>query len=224
MVQMHIPPFPDKSTQFLLAGPAGHLEVVVDPVIHPVLARPVIAVICHPLSIEGGSLDNKVVTQTARALRDVGVSTLRFNFRSVGASQGHFDNGEGEQDDLHCVVKWVREQRPDAALWLVGFSFGAYVSLRACGALQPQALISIAPPIGRGFWNFGDVHPPAQWLVIQGDEDEIIDAQAVHAWLDQQTLQPQRVHMAHTSHFFHGKLLDLRTAIQRQVQPWLSEH
>jgi len=223
MVQMHNPPFPDKSTTLLLAGPAGHLEVAVDPSTHSVLSQPVVAVVCHPLSIEGGSLNNKVVTQTARALRDLGLSTVRFNFRSVGASQGRFDGGNGEQEDLRCVVQWVREHCPNAALWLVGFSFGAYVSLRACAVLQPQALISIAPPIGRGFWEFGEVTPPARWLVIQGDDDEIIDAKAVHAWLDQQTRQPQRVCMAQTSHFFHGKLLDLRTAIQREVQPWLGE-
>jgi len=221
---MHISPFPDKSARLLLAGPAGALEVVVDPATDPVLVKPIVAVICHPLSIEGGSLDNKVVTQTARALRDLGMATVRFNFRSVGASQGRFDAGEGEQADLRCVVQWVRQQCPDAALWLAGFSFGAYVSLQACAVLQPQALISIAPPIGRGFWDFSALQPPVQWLVIQGDEDEIIDAQAVHEWLDQQTPQPQRVRMAQTSHFFHGKLLDLRSAIQREVQPWLLEN
>jgi len=221
---MQTPPFPDKTTTLLLDGPAGTLEVVVDPATGPALIRPVIAVVCHPLSIEGGSLNNKVVTQTARALRDLGLSTVRFNFRSVGASQGRFDAGEGEQDDLRCVVQWVRQHCSDSALWLVGFSFGAYVSLRACATLQPQALISIAPPIGRGFWDFGEVQTPAHWLVIQGDDDEIIDAKAVHAWLDQQNPAPQRVRMPQTSHFFHGKLLDLRTAIQREVQPWLLEH
>jgi len=221
---MHNPPFPDKSARLLLNGPAGALEIALDLAANSTLVKPVIAVVCHPLSIEGGSLDNKVVTQTARALRDLGLSTVRFNFRSVGASQGQFSGGEGEQEDLRCVVQWVQAHCPDAALWLVGFSFGAYVSLRACEVLQPQALISIAPPIGRGFWDFGKTHPPARWLVIQGDEDEIIDAHAVHAWLDQQTQQPQRVRMAQTSHFFHGKLLDLRAALQREVQPWLLEN
>ncbi|WP_276524350.1 alpha/beta hydrolase, partial [Enterobacter hormaechei] len=78
--------------------------------------------------------------------------TVRFNFRSVGGSAGEFDHGVGEQDDLKAVAAWVQSQRPDDRLWLAGFSFGSFVSLKAAAALQPEALISIAPPAGR--WDF----------------------------------------------------------------------
>ena len=78
----------------------------------------------------------------------------------------------------------MRVQRPDDALWLAGFSFGAYVSLRAAEKLQPEMLISIAPPAsGRG-WDFDSIAMPTMpWLVIQGDADEIVDPQAVYDWL-----------------------------------------
>ncbi len=127
---MSNPSFPREPAVLMLEGPCGPLEVAVDPPEGDVAARPVVAVICHPLSTEGGSMHNKVVTMAARALRELGITTVRFNFRSVGASAGSYDNGEGEQDDLRAVVAWVRAQRPDCALWLAGFSFGAYVSLR----------------------------------------------------------------------------------------------
>lgn len=216
---MHNPPFPQENGQLLLDGPAGPLEVAVDLPDADAVAQPVIAIVCHPLSTEGGTLHNKVVTMAARALRDLGVTTVRFNFRSVGQSGGGFDHGNGEQDDLKTVAAWVRAQRPEAALWLAGFSFGAFVSLRAAAELQPAALLSIAPPAGR--WDFDGVQPPAQWLVIQGEEDEIVDPQAVFAWLEGLDAPHELVRMPDTSHFFHRKLIDLRGAITHGVKHWL---
>ena len=221
--RMQTLPVPHESATLMLDGPAGPLEVGVDLPDGEATARPIIAVICHPLSIEGGSMHNKVVTMVSRALRDLGITTVRFNFRSVGASVGTYDNGEGEADDLRAVVNWVRSERPDAALWLAGFSFGAYVSLRAAAQLQPQALIAIAPPIGRRTWDFSEVQPPANWLVVQGDADEVVDAQGVYQWLESLPNPPQMVRMPDTSHFFHRKLIDLRGAIQHEVRRWLPD-
>ncbi len=217
--RMSNPPFPTESAALTLDGPIGPLDVAVDLPEPDVAVQAVTAIICHPLSTEGGSMHNKVVTMAARALRQLGITVVRFNFRSVGNSAGAFDHGNGEQDDLRAVAAWVRSQRPGDALWLGGFSFGAYVSLRAAGSLQPQALISIALPAGR--WDFSSMQPPAQWLVIQGDADEIVDPQGVYDWLDTLEQQPELVRMPDTSHFFHRKLIDLRGAIQHGVRRWL---
>jgi alpha/beta superfamily hydrolase len=217
---MPTPAFPTESTTLLLDGPAGALETAVDLPDADVAAVAAIAVVCHPLSTEGGSLHNKVVTMAARAVRELGVTTVRFNFRSVGRSEGAFDDGTGELDDLGAVVAWVRSQQPDAALWLIGFSFGAYVSLKASATLQPQVLVSIAPPTGRG-WEFDGVQPPPRWLVVQGESDEIVDPQSVFDWLDGIEAPHTLVRMPDTSHFFHRKLIDLRGAIQHAVKGWL---
>ena len=147
------PAFPSESTTLLLDGPAGALEVAID-LPEPADARPLLAVVCHPLPTEGGTMHNKVVTMVARALRELGATTVRFNFRGTGGSAGAFDHGKGEREDLRAVVEWARAGHPGHALWLAGFSFGAYVSLSAAAALRPDALISIAPPVaGRG-WEF----------------------------------------------------------------------
>ena len=220
---MQTPSFPHESATLLLEGPAGPLEVAVDPADAAADAQSCIAIICHPLSTDGGTMHNKVVTMLARALRELGITTVRFNFRSVGASAGDYDSGVGEQDDLRAVAAWVREHNPNHALWLAGFSFGAYVSLRASAALQPQALISVAPPVGRQPWDFSQVQPPANWLVVQGDADEIVDAQAVYQWLQSLPQPPQLVRMPDTSHFFHRKLIDLRGAVQHEARRWLPD-
>ena len=219
---MSSPSFPTAAAALILAGPAGALEVAVDPPEADVIAQPVMAVICHPLPIEGGTMHNKVVTMVARSLRELGVTTVRFNFRGTGASEGAFDHGNGELDDLRAVVAWMRDTRPDAALWLGGFSFGAYVSLRGAAELRPSMLISIAPPAGR--WDFERIALPTMpWLVIQGDDDEIVDPQAVYDWLERSGASAELVRMPGTSHFFHRKLMDLRGAIRHGVQPYLRQ-
>lgn len=217
---MSIPDFPAVSGTLTLPGPAGALELAVDPPEAGVAPLPVVAIVCHPLPTEGGSMHNKVVTMTARALRELGATTVRFNFRGTGNSEGAFDEGRGERDDLCAVAAWVRRQRPGDALWLAGFSFGAYVALRAAGELDPALLISIAPPAGR--WDFAQIMLPTMpWLVIQGDNDEIVDPQAVYDWLQKSKAQAELVRMPDTGHFFHRKLIDLRGAIKNGVKPWL---
>src|SRR6476619_4714569 len=213
------PDFPRTATALQLEGPAGALEVAVDPADAPRLS--IVVIVCHPLPTEGGTMHNKVVTMTARALREVGIDTVRFNFRGTGASQGAFDHGDGETDDLLAVARWVRAQRPDAALWLAGFSFGAYVALRAAATLQPDFMLSIAPPVGRS-WDFSAISlPTCPWLGVQGEADEVVDAQAVFAWVEAMAQPPQLVRRPDTSHFFHRKLIDLRGAIKHAVRPFL---
>jgi alpha/beta superfamily hydrolase len=207
------PPFPDTSGALVLAGPAGDLEIAVDLPEADVARQPAIAVVCHPLPTEGGTMHNKVVTMAARALRELGVATVRFNFRGAGASAGSFDHGDGERDDLRAVAGWLRDARPDDQLWLAGFSFGAYVSLAMAAELQPAVLVSIAPPAGR--WDFDAITTPTMpWLVIQGESDEVVDPQAVYDWLKRIKADAELVRMPDTSHFFHRKLIDLRGAIK----------
>src|SRR5690606_17994721 len=121
-----------------------------------------------------------------------------------------------------AVAAWVRAQRPEDQLWLAGFSFGAYVSLRAAAELQPGVLVSIAPPAARRGWDFDSITLPTMpWLVIQGEADEIVEPQAVYDWLERSGAQAELVRMPDTSHFFHRKLIDLRGAIKHGVRPYL---
>jgi alpha/beta superfamily hydrolase len=201
-----------------IPGPAGWIEAALDPAKAP--TRAAICIVCHPLPTEGGTMHNKVVTTVARALRESGVTTLRFNFRGVGQSDGTFDDGEGELDDLRAVAHWAREQHPGLALWLAGFSFGAWVSLRGAQELDAAALVSIAPPVGRSWAFAGLLPPPIPWLVVQGEADEIVAPRAVFDWLATLPRPPQQVRMPETSHFFHRKLIDLRDAVKQAVRDW----
>ncbi|MCX7555973.1 alpha/beta hydrolase [Xanthomonadaceae bacterium JHOS43] len=209
-------PFPETDATVLLPGPAGVLETCIE---HPEpgTARRGVAVVCHPHPLHGGSMHNKVVTMTVRSLRELGLTVVRFNFRGVGESTGEYDEGRGETLDLLAVAEWVTKQRPDDAFWLAGFSFGSYVALLAARHLPVKQMISIAPPVGR--WDFSAaIAPPCPWLVVQGEDDDVVDPQAVFDWIDAMDDKPALVRMPETGHFFHRRMMDLRGAIKNGVR------
>jgi len=211
-----LPDFPSESGSLLIPGPAGPLELMVD-LPDPGQERAGVAVVCHPNPPDGGTLHNKVVTMVARALSELGLAAVRFNFRGVGQSEGSFDQGRGETLDLLAVTDWVRKARPDQALWLAGFSFGSWVALQGARHLPVKQMISIAPPVGlREF--AGVLPPPCPWLVVQGETDDIVDPQAVYDWIDSLKDKPTLVRMPDTGHFFHRRLMDLRGAIKNGVR------
>jgi alpha/beta superfamily hydrolase len=211
--------FPDAPAAFVLPGPAGTLEVA-SAVPETAQARAGTAVICHPNPQQGGTMRNKVVTMLERALRESGLATVRFNFRGIGASSGAFDDGDGESGDLVAVAQWVRKARPDDALWLAGFSFGSYIALRSARALGASALITVAPPVGRQ--EFGELAMPGcPWLVVQGEDDEVVDPQAVFDWIETLDPKPTLIRMPETGHFFHRRLMDLRGVVKNAVRGWL---
>ena len=123
--------------------------------------------------------------------------------------------GRGEGDDLAAVVQWARTQlgAGDLPLWLAGFSFGSYVSASRAQALGAIRLLSIAPPVGR--WEFATLpRINGPWVVVQGDQDEVVDAKAVFDFLG--TLNPPAtlIRMPTATHFFHGLLIDLKARLK----------
>jgi alpha/beta superfamily hydrolase len=214
-LQSPLPPFPAAGGTLWLPGAAGTLELACA-VPAADIARKGIAVISHPHPLHGGTMHHKVVTTVERALRELGLATVRHNFRGVEHSAGVHDGGIGETDDLITIATWARATHPGAALWLAGFSFGSYVTVRAASRLDPARLILIAPPVGR--WNFADLAPPScPWLIVQGEEDEVVAPQAVFAWAESLRPAPHLVRMPETGHFFHRRLMDLRGVLKNSL-------
>jgi alpha/beta superfamily hydrolase len=213
--------FPAERSEFLLPGPAGVLECISDGPPSD-QARPATIVLCHPHPQHGGTMHNKVVTIMERSMRELGLRTVRFNYRGVGLSEGAFDDGYGETDDLFAVVEWVRRARPDDILWLGGFSFGCSISLRAAQNLQLGQLIHIAPAVRYpAFLELS--HPRCPWLVIQGDEDDVVAVEDVRAWVAELDPQPDFLVMERAGHFFHRRLMDLRGLLKNGVSAQLPE-
>ena len=196
-------------------GPAGRIEGVVA-VPDAGAAVRAVAIVCHPHPMHGGSLNNKVARTIAHALCDLGALVIRFNFRGVGGSAGEYDEGIGETQDLLAVIAAARAEHPGCEVWLAGFSFGAYVALRATRFTQVDRLITVAPPVN--IFNLAETETPAcPWLLVQGKADELVPYKEVLRWTARIYPAPEAVFLDGVCHYFHGKLSLLQSVIEHAV-------
>ena len=196
-----------------LQGPEGAIEALRDAAAG---APRGVAVIAHPHPLFGGTMDNKVVQTLARAFVQCGWTAVRFNFRGVGASQGHYAEGVGEIDDLMAVIQQVA---PEGPLALAGFSFGAHVTSHAAVRLAPARAIGSLVLVGTAASRFDvatlppELHP--QTLVLHGEQDDTVPLADAMDWARPQVL-PVTV-IPGGGHFFHGQLPLLRSLVVRHL-------
>lgn len=199
-----------ESEEFFIGGPAGRLEAVYET--RPGVELEGAVVVCHPHPQHGGTMHNKVVHTLARAFHRLGFAVLRFNFRGTEKSEGHFDEGVGELDDAMAAIGWMRAKHPQSPLWLAGFSFGAAMAVRAAARTGVDGLISVAPAVSR-FASGLATQPRCPWLIVQGDEDELVTVDETIDWVNGLQPGPELLVLPGAEHFFHGRLIDLREAV-----------
>lgn len=204
------PPVPQA---LMIPGPSGDLEAMVE---IPAAAGTRVAVICHPHPLHGGTMLNKVVHTLARTFNECGVATIRFNYRGVGKSAGAYDHGRGETQDAMAVIDWGLLRWPGSQLWLAGFSFGGGVAIRAAAERKTERLVTVAPAVARAPEDVQSL-PDCPWLIVQGDQDEVIDPASVFAWA--KTLPPsaELEVLKEAGHYFHGRLSHLREVVQAWI-------
>jgi alpha/beta superfamily hydrolase len=163
--------------EVLINGPEGRLEGRYTQSKTP---NAPIALILHPLPTHGGTMNNKIVYTLFQTFVQRGFSTLRFNFRGVGRSQGSFDRGEGELSDAASALDWLQMYNPNAAAcWVAGFSFGAWIGMQLL-MRRPEiaSFISVAPPAN--LYDFSFLAPcPVSGLVVQGNADDVVPEPSV---------------------------------------------
>jgi len=202
------------SEAVILEGPVGRLEAVLETPSDMRLAGAV--VVCHPHPQHGGTMHNKVAHTLARAFLRMGFAALRFNFRGTENSDGRFDNGVGELDDALAAIAWMRARQPGVPFWLAGFSFGAAIAVRAAVEESTDGLISVAPAVSR-FASGLPSQPECPWLIVQGDEDELVGVDETIDWVNSLAPGPELLILTGAEHFFHGRLIDLRQAVTEFV-------
>ena len=197
----------------LIPGPAGRIECAIDA---PAGAVRGLALVAHPHPLHGGTLDNKVVQTLARSLAELGYLTLRPNFRGVGASEGSYDGGRGECDDLLAALEFAGREfgafHPVSAPVLAGFSFGAAVQTQLAHRLTTA---SAAPGrmllVGVAVKHFEVSPVPCDSIVIHGENDATVLLADVLDWARAQDLPITVVPGA--DHFFHRRLHILRSIV-----------
>jgi hypothetical protein len=172
----------------MITGPAGRLEGRYK---HAKIPGSPIALILHPNPQRGGTMNNKISYALFQTFADRGFSTLRFNFRGVGRSQGEFSHGEGELSDAASALDWLQSVNPGASsVWVAGFSFGAWIGMQLL-MRRPEidGYVSIAPPAN--IYDFNFLAPcPNEGLIVQGDTDQVVAIESVNKLVDK--LRDQR--------------------------------
>lgn len=172
----------------MITGPAGRLEGRYK---HSKIPGSPIALILHPNPQRGGTMNNKISFNLFQSFADRGFSTLRFNFRGVGRSQGEFSHGEGELADAASALDWLQSVNPgSSSVWVGGFSFGAWIGMQLL-MRRPEidGYVSISPPAN--IYDFNFLAPcPNEGLIVQGDTDQVVNIESVNKLVDK--LKEQR--------------------------------
>jgi hypothetical protein len=180
-------------------------------------------VITHPHPLYGGTMDNPVVETVQRSYQKHGYATLRFNLRGVGSSQGRYDNGVGEQDDVRAAVGFVRHKAV-AAIDLAGYSFGAWVNAGVAADKRTpiESMMMVSPPVG--FIEFENVNAISVLkLVVTGSRDDIAPAGRIRELLTVWNPDTRFEVIEGCDHFYGGYLDQLQSILTQYLKSEKSE-
>ncbi len=206
----------------IINGPEGRIEARYH---HNRAAGAPMALVLHPHPQHGGTMNNKVVYTLFQCFVRQGFSTLRFNFRGVGRSQGSFDRGEGELSDAASALDWLQTYNPSAgSCWVAGFSFGAWIGMQLLMRRpEIERFVSVAPPAN--IYDFTFLAPcPSSGLILQGDQDTVVPVESVQKLVTklshQRDIKIDFRKIAGTDHYFGDQL----EAIGAHVDGYIRDH
>ena len=206
----------------IINGPEGRIEGRYH---HARVPAAPMALVLHPHPQHGGTMNNKVVYTLYQCFVRRGFSTLRFNFRGVGRSQGSFDRGEGELSDAASALDWLQTYNANAQFcWIAGFSFGAWIGMQLLMRRpEIESFIAVSPPAN--IYDFTFLAPcPSSGLVLQGDQDTVVPVESVQRLVTklshQRDIKIDFRKIAGADHYFADRL----DTIAGHVDGYIGEH
>ena len=196
-----------------VTGPAGNLEVVINEE-----NKTLWAILCHPHPLYGGNMDDAIVRIVEKALARQRISTLRFNFRGTGFSEGKHDDGNGEVEDLRSIYDWVADSYKPEKIIIAGYSFGAVVAAKAAPQIKSDLVLLIAPPtraIRPDFFTESAV------VAITGSQDDFVNNKDLASLVEKSPNLKVTV-IDGADHFFSGKQTNLYTIIESILEAQLT--
>tara|TARA_B100001123_G_scaffold3939_1_gene5243 strand:- start:506 stop:1114 length:609 start_codon:yes stop_codon:yes gene_type:complete len=188
-----------------VTGPAGNLEVVINEE-----NKTLWAILCHPHPLYGGNMDDAIVRIVEKALASQRISTLRFNFRGTGFSEGKHDDGNGEVEDLLSIYDWVADSYKPEKIIIAGYSFGAVIAAKAAPQIKSDLVLLVAPPTRA-------IHPyfftESTVVVITGSQDDFVNNKDLASLVEKSPNLKVTV-IDGADHFFSGKQTNLYTIIE----------
>lgn len=214
-----MPPENSSIRSLFIAGPAGRLEALVNAGVPDATHA---ALVCHPHPLFGGTLHNKVVFHSMKALNSFGFPVLRFNFRGTGLSEGEHDRGIGEVEDVRAALDWLEREFALPVIF-AGFSFGAAVGFRAAYADdRVSALVALglpAVPVEDRIYDFEFLRACTKpKLFVSGSRDQFGPAGKLEALVSSFAEPKKLVRIEAGDHFFEGRLREMREAIESWIR------
>jgi alpha/beta superfamily hydrolase len=207
-----------------LEGPVGRLEALLNTGAENATHA---ALVCHPHPLYGGTMHNKVVFHTMKALNSFGFPVLRFNFRDTGLSEGDHDFGEGEKEDVRTALDWL-DHEFHLPLFFAGFSFGAAVGLSvACSDERVKAVIGLGVPVQPSDDRLYDLSflqtcfKPK--LFVSGSRDQFGPRTKLEQLVSSVPEPKKLVIIESADHFFEGRLREMRDAIEAWIRETLAQ-
>jgi uncharacterized protein len=204
-------------------GPAGRLEALLN---EGMPGATHAALVCHPHPVYGGTMHNKVVFHTMKALNSFGFPVLRFNFRGTGLSEGRHDHGRGEVQDVLAALDWL-DGEYHLPLIFAGFSFGAAVGMSAaCPDTRVKAAIAVGLPAnmvearGYDFSRLETCTKPK--IFVSGGRDQYGPRAKLQALVRPLPDPKKLVLVEGADHFFDGHLRELREVVEGWVRESLA--
>src|SRR5579864_6067215 len=202
-----------------LEGPVGRLEALLN---SGDASATHAALVCHPHPLYGGTMHNKVVFHTMKALNGFGFPVLRFNFRDTGLSEGDHDFGQGEADDVRNALDWL-DREFHLRLIFAGFSFGAAVGLSvACPDPRVEAVIGLGVPVKPNDERLYDLtflqscYKPK--LFVSGSRDQFGPRAKLEELVNGLPEPKKLVIIDSADHFFAGRLREMREGTEAWVK------
>lgn len=210
--------------EIIFNGPEGRLEGRYLP---GSATKSPMALILHPQPQHGGTMNNKVVYNLYHIFARRGFSVLRFNFRSVGRSEGEFDDGLGELSDAASALDWLQVFNPNSpSCWVAGFSFGAWIGMQLL-MRRPEihGFISVAPPAN--LYDFSFLAPcPASGIIVHGEKDEIVSTASVVKLAEkirtQKSITLDYEEIPGANHFFQNEMPELVDRVEAYLDKRLA--
>ncbi len=195
----------------LIPASHGNLEAILK---EPTGERRGVGLVCHPHPLGGGTMHNKVVFRVAAGLVDAGLTTLKFNFRGVGASTGTHNEIEGGVEDVRDALDWLAGEYPGDEITLAGFSFGSRTGMEVgMSDDRVKRLISVGTPVEkyRDYDFLVGVKKPI--LFVHGDQDEFCSVASLRALTDR-IPHAEVIVFEDSGHFFDEHLNELRDTVR----------
>jgi hypothetical protein len=206
--------------EVIISGQSGRLEGRYHQNPNP---KAPVALVLHPHPLHGGTMNNKITYNLYKTFANNGFSVLRINFRGVGKSQGSFDNGIGELQDITVALNWLHSQNMDAsAFWIAGFSFGAWVGLQSIMRRPDiEGYILVAPPVTK--YDFSFIVPcSTSGMIIQGDKDNISKEADTAKIVDKLALREEAEIIyqvvSGADHFFREQIEDFVLIVDKYIK------